>query len=157
MKGYQFEYVGKKSVITQAATINSVRVTKGAATVSPFNERGVVASPSFSLVRPNGPADQFEFSVKAHALGEECWIAEPSWHCNAGHTPGHSQQPSRQSTTFKSRSEAVEDAISRGMRQVVGELGHLAGGCKKFCVNGLLAGNCRPSRKKRHDRNERTD
>ena len=126
MKGIQFEYVGKKSAITQAVTISSVRATKGAATVSPFNERGMVASPSFSLVRPNGPTDQFEFSVKAHALGEECWIAEPSWHCNAGHTPGHSQQPSRQSTTFKSRSEAVDDAISRGMRQVVGELGDLA-------------------------------
>lgn len=75
MKGYQFEYVGKKSAITQAVTGNSVRATKGAATVSPFNERGMVASPSFSLVRPNCPADQFEFSVKANALGDECWIA----------------------------------------------------------------------------------
>jgi len=126
MKGIQFAHLGKKSAITQAVTISSVRATKGAATVSPFNERGMVANPSFSLVRPNGPADQFEFSVKAHALGDECWIAEPSWHCNAGHTPGHSQQPSRQSTTFKSRSEAVDDAISRGMRQIVGELGDLA-------------------------------
>lgn len=125
MKDIQFEHVGKKSVITQAVTISSVRATKDAATVSPFNERGVVASPSFSLVRPNGPADQFEFSIKAHALGDECWIAEPSWHCNAGHTPGHSQQPSRQSATFKSRSESVDDAISRGMRQISGELGHL--------------------------------
>ncbi len=30
-------------------------------------------------------------------------------------------------------------------------------GCKKFCVNGQMAGNCRLSRKKRNDRNERTD
>jgi len=30
-------------------------------------------------------------------------------------------------------------------------------GCKKFCVNGYLAGNCRPSRKKRNDRHQRTD
>jgi len=29
MKGIQFEYVGKKSVTTQAATIGSVRTTKG--------------------------------------------------------------------------------------------------------------------------------
>ena len=125
MKGFQFEYVGKKSVITQAVTINSVPATKGAATVSPFNERGVVASPSFSLVRPAGPTNQLEFSIKAHALGDECWIAEPCWHCNAGHTPGHSQQPSRQSATFRSRSEAVDDAISRGLRQISGELGSL--------------------------------
>lgn len=30
------------------------------------------------------------------------------------------------------------------------------GGCKNFCVNGLLAGNCLPSRKKRNDRKQRT-
>jgi len=30
-------------------------------------------------------------------------------------------------------------------------------GCQKFCVNGFLAGNCRPSRKKRNDRHQRTD
>ena len=126
MKGIQFASISKKSAITHAVTISSVRHEKSAATVSPFNERGMVANPSFSLVRPNGPADQFEFSVKAHSLGEECWIAEPSWHCNAGHTPGHSQQPSRKSSTFKSRSEAVEDAINRGLRQVVRELGELA-------------------------------
>jgi uncharacterized membrane protein YqhA len=30
-------------------------------------------------------------------------------------------------------------------------------GCKKFCVNGYLAGNCLPSRKKRNDRYQRTD
>lgn len=125
MKGFQFEYVGKKSVITHAVTISSVRATKGVATVSPFNERGVVASPSFSLVRPAGPRDQIEFNIKAHALADDCWIAEPSWHCNSGHTPGHSQQPSRKSATFKSRSEAVDDAISRGMRQISGELGNL--------------------------------
>lgn len=29
MKGNQFEYVGKKSAITQAVTISSVRATKG--------------------------------------------------------------------------------------------------------------------------------
>jgi hypothetical protein len=30
------------------------------------------------------------------------------------------------------------------------------GGCKNFCVNGLLAGNCRTSRKKRNDRKQRS-
>ena len=36
MKGIQFEYLDKKSVITQAVTISSVRPTKGAATVCPL-------------------------------------------------------------------------------------------------------------------------
>jgi len=36
MKGIQFKCLGKKSVITQAITISSVRVTKGAATVCPL-------------------------------------------------------------------------------------------------------------------------
>jgi len=36
MKGIQFKYLGKKSAITQAVTISSVRATKGAATVCPL-------------------------------------------------------------------------------------------------------------------------
>jgi len=36
MKGIQFAYLGKKSAITQAFTISSVRATKGAATVCPL-------------------------------------------------------------------------------------------------------------------------
>lgn len=125
MRSLNLDNVGKKSAVSKMVTVSSVRAKKAVVTVSPFNERGVVASPSFQLVRPKGHSDQIEFSVKAHAIGDGCWIAEPSWHCNTGHTPGHCQQPSRQSQTFKSRSEAVDDAISRGMRQISGELGSL--------------------------------
>jgi hypothetical protein len=40
MKGIQFEYVGKKSDITQAVTVSSERATKGAASGSQFIEVG---------------------------------------------------------------------------------------------------------------------
>jgi hypothetical protein len=30
----------------------------------------------------------------------------------------------------------------------------LAGGCKNFCVNGHLAGNCRPYERSRNDRSK---
>ena len=31
------------------------------------------------------------------------------------------------------------------------------GACPRFCVNGLMAGNCQSSQKKRNDRKQRTD
>lgn len=119
MKGIKSENLGSKSAIIQAVTISSVRVTKGAATVSPFNARRKIANPSFTLVRPDGKAAHFEFSVKAHDLGEYCWIVEASWHCNADHPPRYSQQPPRQPCTFKSRFEAVDDAITPLVLQLV--------------------------------------
>ena len=30
-------------------------------------------------------------------------------------------------------------------------------GCPRFCVNGLMAGNCQSSQRKRNDRKQRTD
>lgn len=95
------------------------------ATVSPFNERGMVEKPDFVVARPNGATDQIEFSVKAHSLADGCWIAEPSWFCTSGQTPGHSQHPSRTSQTFQTRSEAVEDAFNRGLRQIKSALAEL--------------------------------
>lgn len=94
-------------------------------TVSPFNERGMVEQPSFVVTRPQGATDQIEFTVKAHSLAEDCWIAEPSWHCTSGNTPGHSQHPCRTSQTFQTRSEAVEDAFNRGLRQIKSALAEL--------------------------------
>lgn len=126
MKGIEFEYLTEQQQVSEVVTIESSgALRKSQPTQSPFNERGMVANPGYRLVRPKGPTDQIEFSITAHSLAADCWIAEPSWHCHSGHTPGHSQIPSRQSVTFQTRSEAVEDAISRGLRQVGNDLAHL--------------------------------
>lgn len=125
MRSFSTE-VNTKSNSAQAGTIIRDRAETGAATVPPFNKRGVFTNPSFILARPSGPKGQIEFSVKAHGLAGDCWIAEPSWYCTAGHAPGHSQQPSCYSQTFQTRSEAVDDAISRGLRQISAELGPMA-------------------------------
>lgn len=139
MRSFSTE-VNTKADDAQAFTITRDYAETGATTVSPFNERGVVTNPSFILARPSGPKGQIEFSVKAHGLATDCWIAEPSWYCTAGRAPGHSQQPSRHSQTFKTRSEAVDDAISRGLRQITGELGSMADIADwKSRINGLRA------------------
>lgn len=99
--------------------------SKATPSQSPFNGHGVVDKPDFIVARPKQSDEQIEFTVKAHPLDVDCWIAEPSWHCNFGHVPGHSIQPSRASATFQTRSEAVADALNRGIRQIKADLGDL--------------------------------
>lgn len=139
MRSLNLESVGKKSAVSQVVTISSGCVKTGATTVSPFNERGVVVNPGFQLVRPKGHSDQIEFSVRAHAIGDGFWIAELAWHCNNGHTPGHCQQPSRQSQIFKSRSEAVDDVIPL-VRELVRPLASTLGTAHDSAFSAPMAG-----------------
>lgn len=91
---------------------------------SAFNERGVIESPAFVLSRPD-PGDGFQITARAHAVGGE-WIAEAAWQCASGHLPGDGSYPHTGSQPLKSRSEAVEDALGRVLRQITGQLGSAA-------------------------------
>jgi DNA (cytosine-5)-methyltransferase 1 len=123
MRSIKFDLIERKAIGAGAASNDGAYASIRGDKQSPFNDRGVVSTPRLCLMRPVGPKDQIEFTVKAHPLPDGQWIAEPSWHCNASNTPGNCQQPSEHSTPFRSRSEAVDDAISRGMRQIGSELG----------------------------------
>ena len=54
-----------------------------------------------------------------------------------------------QTTVDVLRSNGVGDRMDRE--------GHIHGACPRFCVNGLMAGNCQSSQRKRNDRKQRTD
>lgn len=88
----------------------------------PFNQYGFIEKPSFQMERPQAGSDQFEFAVRAHAVSMNTWIAEPEWKCNTA-SIGRSALPSRESKVFNSLSEAVDDACSRGIRQIKDVLG----------------------------------
>jgi site-specific DNA-cytosine methylase len=89
-----------------------------------FNSKGVVISPAFIKARPaqNGHP-QIEFTVHGHQLRPGAWIAEATWHYAAGDLFSDGCMPHKGSTVFKTLSEAVEAAFSRGMRQVHAQLG----------------------------------
>lgn len=103
-------------------TVNGI--AKRAAVPSPFNPRGVVAQPTFTLARKFTPATLqnephgIEFTVRAHAVEEGQWIAEPSWACRADGLPMDVSPLHSGSKRFESRSEAVEAAMDRGLRMV---------------------------------------
>ncbi len=84
---------------------------------SPFNARGVVEAPSFVLERPASQGE-IEFRVRAHQAQPGRWIAEPAWACRTGQIPMDDRPLHRGSKSFNTRSEAVEDAMNRGLRMV---------------------------------------
>ena len=81
-----------------------------------FNQRGVVAKPLFKLSRPTGAPGDIEITVHAHPV-DGGWIAEPLWLSRDGAVPLDGLLPHRGSAEFKSRSEAIDDALCRGLRQ----------------------------------------
>ena len=83
---------------------------------SAFNHRGVVPEPIFKLTRPAGEPGDIEITAHAHPV-EVGWIAEPLWLSRDGAVPLDGLLPHRGSAVFKTRSEAVEDALCRGLRQ----------------------------------------
>lgn len=89
------------------------------------NDRGVYETPDFVMSRPAKAAGQIEFTVRANRVGSGQWIAEATWHSQSAHLPGDGQYPHLLSGRFASRSEAVELAISAGLRQVREQLGAL--------------------------------
>lgn len=88
-----------------------------ASAASPFNARGVVASPSFELARPLAKGE-IEFAVRAHEIAAGQWIASASWILRAGSMPMDAAPLHAGLPRFATRSEAVDDAFSRAMRQV---------------------------------------
>lgn len=99
---------------------------KGKLRPAPANRRGVYETPDFELSRPHKAAGQIEFTVRANRVEGGQWIAEATWHSQSQHLPGDGLYPHLLSGRFPSRSEAVEHAISAGLRQVREQLGTLA-------------------------------
>jgi DNA (cytosine-5)-methyltransferase 1 len=98
---------------------------KRAKPVTAFNARGVVAAPAFTLSMPAGLVGPVCFTVHAHpVLGS--WIAEPSWSLGEGALQGSHVLPNQRSQLLATRSEAVELALSRGIRQMQAMLGQAA-------------------------------
>ena len=95
------------------------------APVKHFNARGTVDAPVFTLARPKA-GDGISLSVRAHCLANQQWIAEAEWGSQSGHLPYDGDFPHDKSTVFKSRSEAVEDAINRALVKIKEQLGELA-------------------------------
>ena len=93
---------------------------------SHFNARGVVAKPDFVLSRPAGSAGEITLTVRAHCIGKGRWIAATTWGSTAGHLPFDGSYPSKWGRVSQTRSEAVENAMDTGLRQVDTQLGVLA-------------------------------
>ena len=88
--------------------------------------RGIYETPDFVLSRPAKGRGQIEFTVRANRVEAGQWVAESTWHSTSQHLLGDGQYPHRLSLRFASRSEAVEHAVNRGLRQVRDQLGCLA-------------------------------
>jgi len=91
---------------------------------SAFNARGVVETPAFTLARPAVEKGGVSFTVLAHPTARG-WIAEATWQGMCGHLPADGRYPHAGSKPFATRSEAVDDALCRGLRQVQDQLGPL--------------------------------
>lgn len=111
MRSIHIEKVGKQATAQQYANNFGAEAEYREVSADIFNSRGTVASPAFEKDRQKSSKDQIASNVKAHPLASDQWIAEPSWHCNSGHTPGHYQQPASQSTAFHSSGDAVHDVL----------------------------------------------
>ena len=98
---------------------------KRAKPVTTFNARGVIVSPAFTLSMPAGLVGPVRFTVHAHPVPGG-WIAEPSWSVDEGALQGSHELPHKHSKQLTTRSEAVELALSRGIRQMQAMLGKAA-------------------------------
>ena len=105
-----------------AARARLISAKRRIAAVSPvapvFNARGVVPLPAFTLSRPTTRPTCIEFTIRAHPVGGGLWIAQPAWVCRDGSIPLDGMPLHDKSPRFRSRSEAVDDAMSRGLRMV---------------------------------------
>ena len=90
------------------------------------NTRGIYETPDFVLSRPVKGRGHIEFTVRANRVEDGQWVAEATWHSISQHLPGDGWYPHLFSQRFASRSEAVEHAVNRGLRQVRDQLGVLA-------------------------------
>lgn len=93
---------------------------------SHFNARGVVEKPDFVLTRPAGKTKEITMTVRAHCIGKGQWIAATTWGCTDGHLPFDGSYPSKWGHVSQIHSEAVENAIDTGLRQIDKQLGRLA-------------------------------
>ena len=100
------------------ASSNRASRSRRAHATPPFNARGVVECPSFTLARPAVAKSGVEFTVHAHAVEDGRWIAEAIWLCRDGSIPVDGTPLHKGSRRFETRSEAVDDAMSRALRQV---------------------------------------
>ena len=98
---------------------------KRAKPVTTFNARGVIAAPAFTLPMPVGMVGPVCFTVHAHPVSGR-WIAEPSWAIGEGSLQGRHELPNKHSQLYATRSEAVESALDRGLRQMQVMLGKMA-------------------------------
>lgn len=109
-----------------ACPVKGISVSRSRAPyINPFNARGVVENPVFSLVRP-AKKGHIEITIRAHCLGDQQWIAAGTWGSLSGHLPYDGEFPNSLSKVFKSRSEAVEAAIESVLLRIKAQLGELA-------------------------------
>jgi hypothetical protein len=84
---------------------------------SAFNGRGVISKPSFKISRNAGDAD-ICLTVVAHEVEPGSWIAESGWMCRSHGMPLDMTPLHRGSKRFKTKSEAVENAMDRAIVMV---------------------------------------
>jgi len=130
--------VSKKSVPFSAAR------TKPAATptvqpiakpkVTSYNAKDVVLNPDFELCRPITGADDIELTITAHQMEEGQWAAEFIYTLRQGPIPSLGRPLNRNAARFPTRSEAVDDAMMRGLRTAK-ERPHPASGTKAWAAS----------------------
>lgn len=106
---------------------SQLKRTAGKSRPASANGRGIYENPDFEFSRPTKGTGLIEFTVRASRVEAGQWVAEATWHSQSQHLPGDGQYPHLLSGRFASRSEAVEQALNRGLRQVRDQLGALAG------------------------------
>lgn len=93
------------------ASAKSLAISAAAA---PFNARGIASNPSFKLARKAGD-ENIGLTIHAHEVEPGSWIAEPAWICRLASVPLDMTPLRRGSRRFKTKSEAVEDAMNRAI------------------------------------------
>ncbi len=102
---------------------SAVSAVIAAIDVFPFNERGVIPNSKCELTRSLLVKPGFEFTVRAHPIGAGQWISACEWSDTSLSFNGPGHYPHIDSKGFPNRMEAIADAMDRGMREVVAQLG----------------------------------
>ena len=106
-----------RSHIVKSVDRSSAKSLAPLAAACVFNARGVISKPSFKLARKTGE-DDIKLRISSHEVEPGSWIAEPSWVCRSASMPLDMTPLHRGSQRFKTKSEAVENAMDRAVVMV---------------------------------------
>src|ERR1035437_4295655 len=107
-------FVAARAKPANAPTVQSVAKPKAPS----YNAKWVVLNPDFELIRPVTGANDIEFTITATQMEDGKWAAEFLYVLRDGPKPLVGRPLNRNAARFLTRSEAVDDAMIRGLRSV---------------------------------------